>query len=173
MYDHRNAKFEFVGPHYMFFEPLAADYAAALPLIDHIPPEELGAFVPLLFPNLGLAETENSWSIFHIIPLGPESTQVITRTKVMDQSSLSFTWQALRSASFWSRRSSTKYESAQSPDDPMMSGDFMAEDIFACEQQQKSLHSPLFSVGASAQHTESSVRGFQAIIRDWMDEKQT
>lgn len=177
MYDHAKAQFEFVGPHYMFYEPLAPDYEAALPgaapmpLIDHIPKAQLGAFVPLLFPNLGLAETETSWSIFHIIPLGPESTRVITRSKVMDRSGVSFAMQALRSGlgGYWYKKPSAKYPDSTLPDDPMASGNFMAEDIFACEQQQKSLKSPLYSVGASAQHTESSVRQFQSIVAQWME----
>lgn len=175
MYDHAKAKFEFVGPHYMFYEPFSTDYAKAMPgaapmpIIDHIPKDKLGAYVPLLFPNLGLAETESSWSIFHIIPLGPESTRVITRSKVMNKSSWSFALQAARSGlGYFYKQTGAKYEDSKVQDDPLRSGDFMAEDIYACEQQQKSLHSPLFSVGASAEHTESSVRQFQAIIAQWM-----
>ena len=70
-----------------------------------------------------------------------------------------------RSNSAWGKLmgSKTKYEGGDA-DDPMASGDFMAEDIFACEQQQKSLKSPLFSVGASAKDLEKSVRDFQSVV---------
>ena len=50
----------------------------------------------------------------------------------------------------------------------MQSGDFMAEDIYACEQQQKSLSSPYFEVGASAEHTESPVREHQKVVLQFM-----
>ena len=63
----------------------------------------------------------------------------------------------------------TKYGN-DDPNDPMATGDFMAEDIYACEQQQKSLKNPLFSVVATAQKGESTVRTFQGIIKRWMEE---
>ena len=52
----------------------------------------------------------------------------------------------------------------------MASGDFMAEDVYACEQQQKSLRSPYFSVGASARQGEAAVRQFQGLIASWLGE---
>ena len=36
---------------------------AAMPLIDHVPREQMGAYVPMLFPNLGLAASESTWSV--------------------------------------------------------------------------------------------------------------
>ena len=61
-----------------------------MPLIDHIPREKIGAYVPMLFPNIGLGESESSWSIFHVIPVAPDRTIVQTRTKVMPVSSWEF-----------------------------------------------------------------------------------
>lgn len=90
MYDHDRIESRWHGPHFTFWEPLAADYAkdparqSSLPLIDHIPRERLGAWVPMLFPGIGLAETESTWSLFHVTPLAPERTRVVTRTKVAD-----------------------------------------------------------------------------------------
>ena len=43
------------------------------------------------------------------------------------------------------------------------------EDIYACEQQQKSLRSPYFEVGASAALGESPVREHQQIVLDYME----
>ena len=60
-----------------------------------------------------------------------------------------------------------KYEGDSS--DPMASGDFMAEDIYACEQQQKSLNSPMFGIGARAQHGEYAVMRFQEEVKKWME----
>ena len=73
MYDHARQQTGFVGPHFMFYEPLSKDYLESLekqspmPLIDHGTREDLGAYVPMLFPNLGIGAAESTWSIFHVI----------------------------------------------------------------------------------------------------------
>ncbi len=170
MYDHQRQETGFVGPHFMFYEPLTEAYQknlktrSPLPVIDHFDKENpIGAYVPLLFPNLGIGASESSWSIFHIIPLAPDKTKVITRTRVMPVSNWSFYKQEWRSYQYYKDKGG-KYKQGAEIDDPMMSGDFMAEDVFVCEQQQKSLASPLFSVGATAKKQEASVRGFQQWI---------
>ena len=175
MYDHKKIRCGFVGPHFVFYEPLASHYAAdlasnaAMPLIDHIPEDQLGAYVPMLFPCLGLAESESSWSTFHVIPVSPEKSLVETRTKVMNLSAWEFQKQEWRSAGFWRRHSRGKYDDSDVKSDPMASGDFMAEDVFACEQQQKSLRSPYFSVGASARTSEAAIRDFQSLVGRWVE----
>ncbi|MEM8932355.1 MAG: aromatic ring-hydroxylating dioxygenase subunit alpha [Acidobacteriota bacterium] len=176
MYDHSKSTSGFVGPHFHFYEPLAPHYAADLdanapmPLIDHVPRDQVGAYVPMLFPCLGLAESESTWSTFHIVPIDVEETQVEVRTKVANVSSWQFTRQAWRSAGFWSRHVHAKVEGDPAVD-PMASADFMQEDIYACEQQQKSLRSPYFSVGASARHGEAAVRHFQTLVGRWVDKR--
>ena len=61
MYDHARAEFGFVGPHFAFYEPLSEEYQrdlktnAPMPLI--LAPEEAGAWVSMVFPGLGLAES--------------------------------------------------------------------------------------------------------------------
>lgn len=173
MYDHTRQESGFVGPHYVFFEPLAKDYlaqleqAAPFPLIDDIPPSHQGAYVPMLFPNIGLAESESSWSTFHVIPVAPAKTIVDIRTKLMPMSSWEYLKQGISSYRSYNWKQGDKYESGD-PDDPMASGDFMAEDIYACEQQQKSLTSPYFSVGATAKDLEDSVRQFQRIVQQYI-----
>ena len=178
MYDHAKAKFGFVGDHYLFWEPLTKDYMDNLEdllpakRIEEMTDEYIGAYVPWLFPNLGLAEGESSWSFFYTIPLAPDKTKVIVRTKMEPMTDWEFYKQNKRFESAWMRvmEKGTKYEPTDD-DDPMTSGDFMAEDIFACEQQQKSLSNPLFSVVATAQHGESTVRTFQSIVQRWMESK--
>lgn len=170
MYDHSRIESGFVGPHFAFWEPLAPEYAESVekntpyPLV--IPAEQAGAWVPMLFPGIGLAENENSWSLFHVMPLAPDRTRVVTRTKVVKASSWQFMRQQFRSWGFWNRRVSGKFEGGE--DDPMASGDFMAEDIYACEQQQKSLQSPYFEHGPSSVG-ETGVRGHQELVRDWLE----
>lgn len=175
-YDHAKAKYGFVGPHFAFWEPLAAHYLdgieknAPMPLI--LPVDRLGASVPMLFPGLGLGETESSWSTFHVQPLAPNKTRVVIRSKVSNAGTWAFTKQQWASNNFWTHHIRGKYEyDASNPDDPMTSGDFMKEDIFACEQQQKSLQSPYFEVGASATAGESSVRDHQRVVLGYMQGK--
>ncbi|MDE0630104.1 MAG: aromatic ring-hydroxylating dioxygenase subunit alpha [Caldilineaceae bacterium] len=175
MYDHRRSESGFVGPHFFFWEPLSPEYAANVeknassPLV--IPAEQAGAWVPMLFPGIGLAENEDSWSVFHLTPLAPDSTRVVVRTKMADASLLAFASQSVRSYSFWSGRVRGKYDSDDG-DDPMASGDFMQEDIYACEQQQKSLQSPYFEHGPSAMNGEAGVRRHQEVVMAWLGKEQ-
>ncbi|MBV1934946.1 MAG: aromatic ring-hydroxylating dioxygenase subunit alpha [Parvibaculaceae bacterium] len=172
-YDHANAEYGFVGPHYAFWEPLSADYAADIernapsPLL--VPKEQAGAWVPMLFPGIGLAESESNWATFIITPLAPDLTRVENRIRVANESNWAFQKQKWRSASFWMEKIKGKYKPEDGhDDDPMTSGDFTAEDIYACEQQQKSLQSPYFQVGP-ASVGESPVTGHQQVVLDWME----
>ncbi len=180
MYDHEKAEFGWVGPHYWFYEPLVEDYAKDLqnaspfPVMDKMTEETLGAYVPWLFPNIGLTESESAWNTFHVLPLAPDKTLVTIRSKTMNVSEWEYTKQATKSAmsSVWSKYGNkAKYES-DDPFDPMASGDFMLEDIYACEQQQKSLSSPYFSVGAVAEKGEYAIVRFQEEVLKWMKNNQ-
>jgi Rieske 2Fe-2S family protein len=92
---------------------------------------------------------------------------------VANVSEWAFSKQAMKSASFWNNFGlSGKYKAndAQSEDDPMASGDFTAEDIYACEQQQASLLSPYFETGPAAQG-ESPVIEHQKVVLKWLGEE--
>lgn len=168
MYDHSKQESGFVGPHYLFYEPLTEDYArnvekrAEMPLIDHVPAEVRGAWVPMLFPNIGLTESESSWSTFHVIPVAADKTIVETRTKVMPASDWEFTKQSM--SSWWNFKGRDREKFAEDENDPLASGDFMAEDIYACEQQQKAMRSPKFAIGPTAKTLEKSVFEFQSWV---------
>ena len=174
MYDHDRIESGWHGPHFSFREPLSAEYEAdierksALPLIDHVPRDQLAAWVPMLFPGIGLAESESTWSTFHVQPLAPDRTRVVTRTKVADVSGWKQAAQMLRSGALW-QRTRGKYE-GDAKLDPLASGDFMKEDIFVCEQQQRSLHSPYLEHGPSARIGEEPVRRHQEIVLEWLGE---
>lgn len=175
MYDHAKAKYGFVGPHYAFWEPLAADYGddieknAPTPLV--IPKEEAGAWVPMLFPGIGLAENESNWATFVVKPLAPDLTRIDNRVRVANASDWAFQQQEWRSAAFWQKKITPKFAADKTgqKDDPMASGDFTAEDIYACEQQQKSLTSPYFEHGPSSTHGESPVRTHQELVKSWLE----
>lgn len=179
MYDHAKAEYGYVGDHYMFWEPLAADYAANLDSlipfkrIAEMTDEYVGAYVPWLFPNIGLTESEASWSVFHAIPLAPDKTKVIIRTKIEEMSSWEYTKQSTKNYFAWGKlrgMNETKYGGKPDPnsEDPMEWNDFMEEDVYACEQQQKSLTNPLFNVTMTAKYGESTLRNFQRIVAKWM-----
>ena len=177
MYDHAKAEFGFVGPHYAFWEPLSGDYGAdleknaAAPLI--IPVEKAGVWVPMLFPGIGLAESESDWTTFIVKPIAPDLTRIENRVRVANVSDWEFQKQERRSAAFWQKKTTPKYasEGAQQNDDPMTSGDFTAEDVYACEQQQKSLTSPYFEHGPSSIHGESPVRQHQELVKSWLERR--
>ena len=174
MYDHKRAEFGFVGDHFHFWEPLSTSYKkdinknAPLPLIIDANHERIGAWVPLLFPCTGLAESESSWSVFHIIPQAVDKTKVVIRTKVKSASMFQFLSQAAKSANFWSSKTKAKI-SGMKTSHPLGSADFMQEDIYVCEQLQKSLSSPFFEFGPSAEQGESPIRGFQKRLMEKVD----
>lgn len=178
MYDHANAKYGFVGDHYMFWEPLTKTYYDNLDVlipykrIKEVTDEHLGAYVPWLFPSLGLAESESSWSIFQVIPLAPDRTKVIVRSKLEEMTNSEYYTQGKKSSKAWGKYlgTTTKYDS-NDPNDPMASGNFMEEDIYVCEQQQKSLKNPLLGVIYTAKYGESTIRGFQEVVQKWMESK--
>ncbi len=175
MYDHEKATFGWKGCHYWFYEPLVADYlsevdqAAQFPLIESVPREEIGAYVPWLFPNIGITEGEAQWNTFHITPISPNKTSVVIRTKLANKSDWEYRKQYAKSlkSPIWQKYGGKgKYQ--QSKTDPLSSGDFMEEDIYACEQQQKSLTSPFFSIGARAKKGEYAIVRFQEEVKKWM-----
>jgi len=174
MYDHREQKTGFAGNHFHFYEPLSKDYLAGiennspLPLIDSVPKDRMGAYVPMLFPNLGLSETESSWSTFYVIPVAPNQSIVEIRTKVMPASDWTYMTQQWKSWNYFKNRKWDKYGTGDR-DDPLASGNFMTEDIYVCEQQQRSFKSPYFSIGAIAQDLEKSVYQYQKNVQRYIE----
>lgn len=177
MYDHKAAKYHWEGPHYMFWEPpvdaFLKDQESKLIAPRVIPEDMNGAWVPMMFPGIGIGASEDGWNVFIIEPLGPELTRVHNRGRVSSSSGWEFTKQSMKSSMFWTKFGlSGKYEAhdAMSEDDPMVAGDFTGEDIYACEQQQKSLHSPYFETGPAAVG-ESPVIDHQKVVLQWLEEK--
>ena len=170
MYQHNRAEFGFFGEHFYFWEPLSKDYACALeqnapyPLLLEANQKNLGVWAPMLFPCTGLVETESSWSVFQMVPLAVDQTKIIVRTKVKNCSTLAFVKQAARSFSYWQCQIKAKNERL-GEQHPLASGDFMLEDIYVCEQLQKSLASPYMEFGPSASYGESPIREFHRLIK--------
>lgn len=166
MYDHKLAEFGFAGEHFYFWEPLTQDYRADIaknspyPMLMDKDDVRLGVWVPMLFPCIGLAETESSWSVFQIIPLSVNKTRVVIRSKVKDCSMMEYLKQAGASYNYWQSKVKGKYQNFDESH-ALGSGDFMKEDIYVCEQLQKSLTSPYFEFGPSASQGELPIREFQ------------
>ncbi|WP_240138182.1 aromatic ring-hydroxylating oxygenase subunit alpha [Streptomyces sp. MUM 178J] len=169
MYDHAKAEYGWHGSHYAFWEPLVAmdgdrhDNGGRGGSGDH------GAWVPMLFPGIGFATSDSEWSTYIITPLAPDLTRVESRTKRVSKS----TWNSL-----WSEWPSTRgrpegqkakvgKKEAEGRDDPLASGNFIAEDNYVCEQQQKSMTSPFFEVGPAAQG-ESPVVNHQRVVLSFL-----
>lgn len=177
MYDHARAEYGWSGPHYIFWEPpveaFAKDQDSKLQMPRVIPKDQNGAWVPMLFPGIGIGASEDDWNVFIITPLAPDLTRIENRTRVANASRREFSKQANRSYGFWSKFGlGGKYEGddAYGKDDPMASGDFTKEDVYACEQQQKSLTSPHFEVGPAAVG-ESPVVQHQRVVLEWLEGK--
>lgn len=174
MYNHKQAKFGWVGDHYWFYEPLASTYAKKLhelspyPIIPSIPENQMGAYVPWFFPNIGISESESTWSTFHLEPIAPNQTRISIRTKVADVAGGQWISQYLKSSlnDFWRTEKKGSHHA-----EPLNSGDFMQEDVFVCEQLQKSLMSPYFEVGAWAKRGEQAILEFQKRVLKAMEPK--
>jgi len=176
MYDHSKAEYGFIGPHYIFWEPPVPEYIndqdKKLPAPRVIPTDQHGAWVPMLFPGIGISANEDGWNVFIIEPLAPDLTRISNRSRVADVSAWEFSKQALRSGNFWSNfglRGKYQDTDLQSENDPMASGDFTKEDIYACEQQQKSLYSPHYEVGPAAVG-EGPVLDHQKVVYSWLEQ---
>lgn len=173
MYDHKRAEFGFIGPHFRFWEPLTKEYQQDIkqnspyPLIYDTKIEKLGTWVPMLFPGIGLAESESSWSVFQIVPVAVDRSKVIIRTKMKNGSALEFMKQSIRSASYWNKKVKAK-DSGYDDKHGLGSANFLQEDIYVCEQLQKSFSSPFFEFGPSAEYGECPVREHKKLVWEWI-----
>lgn len=171
MYDHRQQVWGYAGLHWVFAEPLADWYRKDMhkltpyKIIDHIPPDKLKAYLYHLFPSVLITETEGSWSTMQFTPLAPDRTRIDVRTRIMPMTTSEYYSQSITSWWAWGKRMNEQpaEEEHHHHDDPLASGDFMAEDIYACEQQQKAMYSPLYSTGPMSRD-EQSILGFHRAI---------
>lgn len=165
-YDHRNQQWRFEGPHWIFYQPLAngpdtkrSVSTLEAPIINGIDKEDYGAYVYLLFPNLGIAATEQFWSTVEIIPKAPDHTHLVIRTRMKYPMNIKCQ----------PRQVYNGFEKPLSHEDLLNSGDFMLEDIMVCESVQKSAGSSRFGVNAYADYYEGSLPKFQELILNHME----
>ncbi len=179
MYDHKKQVNQYAGKHWVFWEPLADWYKADLDnlapygIIDHIPEEKLGGYLYHLFPSVLITETEGSWSTLQFIPLAPDRTLIQVRTRVMPMTTSEYMSRQTKNWVAWGRRLTNQPvrndgtdDNMATEDDPLYSGDFILEDVFACEQQQKAMLSPMYATGPAARDEESIYHFHRAILQD-------
>lgn len=170
MYDHKLQKSHYLGPHWTFFEPLVEAYKNNLTKygytpIDHIPDQSVGAYVHLLFPNLGITESESTWTILRILPLKPNLTLLEYRAKVMPADAKHTGW--FGSAKNSDNKKGTPIQ-VSDYDKPLESMDFMIEDMYVCENIQRSMEAGYFKAGPMHITKESSISNFQQAVLDHM-----
>lgn len=123
-------------------------------------PGKMGAYVHLLFPNIGITETESDWSTIQILPMAPDRTIIEVRTRTVQASTLG------KVAGWFSGSEDTSDDLIRLSDveNPLTSGDFMMEDIFVCEKLQESITSPKFKTGPMAMGFEDTIIQYQTHI---------
>lgn len=168
-YDHSQQQAAYVGKHWTFYEP-PSEYGLKhmggyndFPVIDHIPEDKRGAYVHMLFPNLGITESESTWMTLEVVPISPTRTAVEVRTRGMTFSSARY---LMMNDVSKQRKSKTGDQNM----DRFKVGDVMAEDIVACEAIQKSMTSPKFNVGGLAKDFEVHLADFQGWIKHYMEQ---
>ncbi|MCH4887089.1 aromatic ring-hydroxylating dioxygenase subunit alpha [Acidaminobacter sp. JC074] len=164
MYDHSKQVSRYAGDHWAFYEPLTKDYENNIgkygyEAIDHIPKEKLGAYVHLLFPNLGITESESTWTVLQILPLEVNKTLLIFRSKVMP---------SYKNKS-WFKKKEKKPIEVSDFNEPLKSYDFMIEDMYVCEQIQKNMENKTFTTGPLHETKEASFEGFHDVILQYMN----
>ena len=173
MYDHSKLSHRYTGQHWVSYDPPTAEYRKYLdtnpndylPLIDTITSEQWGAYTHMLFPCFGIAATEFTWTTLQVKPFTPTQTQVETRTRTMPIDPITRSVMSAYekvSGGFW------KWMGYKPEDDPLKSGDFMLEDIYACEQQQKAMASPYFEFGLTSVDMEQPIVDFQRHVLQQM-----
>lgn len=166
MYDHKKQRSHYVGAHWTFYEPLVEDYKNNLGKygytpIDHIPDQQLGAYVHLIFPNLGITESESTWTILRLIPLDVNLTLLEYRAKVMPKDAKAAKW-------FQNNKKTDGPIEVSHYEKPLESMDFMIEDMYVCENIQRNMETGSFKAGPLHMEKESALSNFQQAVLDQM-----
>lgn len=162
------------GRHWMFHRPLKADLERSwedLPVISGVAPN-YGAGAYVLFPNLALFETANSWSTFHAIPVAPDETVIDIRL-LADPSALErlgsgdVDMASQPESVVWSKGPYSFHRENARTVHPLESDDAMLEDLYACEAMQVGMASPAYEAGPFS-GWEDSLTFFQNQVADYV-----
>ncbi len=175
-FDHEQFEWDTTGRHYLFYEPVVEKYRhwadkvygdGPIGVVPGTDPQTYGGTFHMLFPNIGWVGMAHSWSTFHAIPVSAERTIVESRIRVMPDAA-----EQMKS----SRRFEDRFNKGDinlvtlddCPTPPMESDNLMFEDMWACRQMQRAMHSPAFKVGAMARTFESTLTFYQRNVLDFV-----
>lgn len=174
MYDHAKLQSVFTSAgHTATYDPPTKDYrkylesnpSDYLPLIDHVKQEQWGAYTHMMFPCFGIAGDEFNWSTLEVIPVSPTVTKIRQRSRTMPMDDMTVAiGKGYEKVSNWFY----KQMGYQPEDNPLDSKDFMLEDIYACEQQQKAMASPQFAFGPTSIDQEQLIVDFHRTVLSYM-----
>ncbi|MFR9750897.1 aromatic ring-hydroxylating oxygenase subunit alpha [Nocardia sp. 004] len=169
MFDHAKAEYGWHGPHFLIQEPMSAMRGGRRSSGEPGDSSSLAGSSPCFFPGIAFVVSDYFWSTFIMTPLAPDISHVETRTKISPKSAWKFLREERMSplALLGGRKAKVSRAEAAGRNDPLASGDVILEDIYACEQQQKSFASPFFEVGPPARG-ESPVIEHQRVVLDYL-----
>ncbi len=175
MYDHRKIETAMTGAgHIATYDPPTREYRRYLestanswmPLVIR-EAKQWGAYVHMMFPNFGIAGTEYSWSTIEVAPVAPALTQVKIRSRTALEGL------NLAMVNVYEKVGAWVSQALGYTSDPLQSGDFMLEDIYACEQQQRAMGSPRFAFGPTSVDQEQLIVEFQKTLLSTMDKENS
>ncbi len=174
MYNHAKLESAVTGPgHIATYDPPTREFRRYLESTPNsymplaiLDAENWGAFIHMMFPNFGIAGTEYSWSTIEVIPVEPALTRVKIRTRTaLEGISLAIATVYEKVGAWMSQVIGYTGEAG-----PLQSGDFMLEDIYACEQQQKAMASPRFAFGPTSVDQEQLIVDFQRAVLSFLND---
>lgn len=176
-FDHEKFDWTTAGRHFLFYEPVMERYknwAAKVygdknkGVIPGCDPETYGGTFHMFFPNIGWVGMAHSWSTFHILPISAERTIVESRVRVMPDAV-----EEMKSSARYENRFNGGDIKLVTLDDcegnAAQSDNLMFEDMWACQQMQKAMHSPAFKIGAMARKFEATMTFYQRNMMDFVD----
>jgi choline monooxygenase len=158
------------GRHWVWYGPGESEGRrnSTMKRIPESDPDAPGPRVWWFFPTSGVIATGVFWSVFWLVPDGPQSCFLDTRTWIMpDQAEAMKAYEDLFPASRHRRDGSPDAIALDQLDvHPMETLDFQIEDMWVVERLQESLRSPAFEVGPLS--LEASLTHFQRSILDYV-----
>ena len=162
-----------VGRHWVFMSKGRVESShnlnyAAIPGVN---PELPQAVLWQFFPNSGVLTTSVFFSVYTIVPVGPERCYLELRTWMMPRESQDPTAKRTKPSAtsghgFIMKDGKRCISLETLACHALDSLDFQIEDMWVCEQQQKAFHSPRMDFGQLADHGESALTWFQAHVMD-------
>jgi Rieske 2Fe-2S family protein len=178
--DHKGLQWDGCGRHILVDEPIHPKHHGWVfrtygiepsMLVPGVDPETFGGSFHVIFPNLGWAALPHTWSTFYPVPTSADRTIVEVRIRVMPNAVETMKAQkAGRALPAGNEQQLVTLEDCE--EHPLVSGNSMFEDMWACQQMQRGFNSPLFEVGALARKFESMLTFQQRNLLDFVDYNQ-